>query len=506
MDNYTSNPDRPPASGAVAVVSPPSTSAIRGGATRVLGYAVGVLVSLGTAAILVRHLGIAGFGRYVTVTSLVALVGGVTEAGIVVYGIREFMVGSEPERRRLVGNLLAMRLALVLIGIGFAVTFSLAIGYKRVIVLGTLIAGAGLLGQVVTDVLSIPLQAKLLLGRLTAVEVSRRVLTLLLVALLATAGANLLGMLAASSVATFLALALITWLVRSLLAVQLRIDRRFWRQLFAETLPYAIALSIAAVYVYVTVIVVSLISSATQTGLFATSFRVIAAVLAIPTMLLTAIFPLMLRTRSEHAGELGPAVGRVFTVAVICGVWMSLAIVLGANVIVDLIAGRHGHGAVPVLRIQGLVLAVSFLSTSSALGLISLRRYRALMISSAAALTMDIVLSLLLVPSLGARGGAIADVVTEAAAAAGLSLTLVRATPDHGITVALLPPLLLACTLSASVLLLPIGSVARVLCASVIYFGVLLLMRAIPREVIDAARKHPLRETGQTLECGPRAR
>src|SRR5262245_25312338 len=73
--------------------------AIRGGALRVVGYATGVLVSLGAAAILVRHLGIAGFGRYVTVTSLIALVGGVTEAGIVVYGIREFAIRDEQARR-----------------------------------------------------------------------------------------------------------------------------------------------------------------------------------------------------------------------------------------------------------------------------------------------------------------------------------------------------------------------------------------------------------------------
>ena len=56
--------------------------AIRGGAIRVVGYASGVLVSLGSATILVRYLGISSFGRYVTVTSLIALVGGVTEAGI----------------------------------------------------------------------------------------------------------------------------------------------------------------------------------------------------------------------------------------------------------------------------------------------------------------------------------------------------------------------------------------------------------------------------------------
>src|SRR5437764_11922348 len=97
--------------------------AIRGGAVRVFGYASGILVSLGSATILVRHLGIVGFGRYVTVTSLIALVGGLTEAGIVVYGIREFVTGDEQNRRQLLGNLLGLRLALTLGGVALAICF-----------------------------------------------------------------------------------------------------------------------------------------------------------------------------------------------------------------------------------------------------------------------------------------------------------------------------------------------------------------------------------------------
>src|SRR5437016_1904885 len=152
----------------------PSGVAIRGGAIRVLGYATGVLVSLGSATIPVRHLGVSGFGQYVTVTSLVALVGGVTEAGIVVFGIREFVNRDGPGRRQLLANLLAMRLSLTLAGVTAAVCFGLITGYRNILVLGTLVAGAGLLVQVIADVLSISLQAQLLLGRLTIVELARR--------------------------------------------------------------------------------------------------------------------------------------------------------------------------------------------------------------------------------------------------------------------------------------------------------------------------------------------
>lgn len=472
----------------MAVSSDRTGVAIRGGAIRVVGYAAGVLVSLGAAAILVRHLGISSFGRFVTVTSLIALVGGVTEAGIFVYGIREWGARPEPDRRRLMANLLTMRLILSAVGIASAVCFGLAVGYRQVLVLGTLVAGAGLLIQVPTDVLSISLQAQLQLGRLTAVELTRRVLALVIIGALALVGASLLPFLAVSTIAGAAALALIAWIVRSSITIQLGFDRQIWRELFAETLPYAIALSIATIYLYVTVIIMSLIASPTQTGLFATSFRVTQVALTIPGLLLTAVFPLMARTRSPHEAQ-GEMVGKVFTVAVICGVWMSLAIALGAPFIIDVIGGSQARGAISVLRIQGVLLTVSFVSTSSAFNLVSLRRYRPLVIASTGALALNIVLALVLVPALGARGGAIADVITEAVMAIGLSAVLIHAVPEHQIKATIVSPLILASALSATVLLLPVGSVAHVLVATIIYFGVLLLTGAIPDEVISAARR-----------------
>jgi O-antigen/teichoic acid export membrane protein len=468
-----------------------SASAIRGGALRVLGYACGVLVSLATATILVRHLGIQGFGRYVTVTSLIALVGGVTEAGIVVHGIREFLLREDRDRRELMGNLLAMRLALAVLGVALAVCFSVAIGYRQVMVIGALVAGAGLLVQVIADVMSVSLQAQLLLGRLTAVELARRALTLVLVAALALAGAGLLPLLGASALAGAVGLAWIAWMVRSYVSARLIFDLRRWRELLAETSLYAIALSIASIYLYVTVIVMSAIATPTQTGLFATAFRVTQAGLAIPGLLLTAVFPLMTRgQRDEDADpDADEAVGKILTVAVICGVWMSLATALGAKFIVDVIAGQQGAGSIPVLRIHSLMFIVSFLFTAGALYLVSIRRYRPLLAAASSALALNIVLALVLIPDLGARGGALADVITEAVAAAGLTAVVVRAAPRHRVRPSLLAALVLACTASASVLLLPIGSLAQASGATVIYFTVLVVAGAVPQEVVDAARR-----------------
>jgi O-antigen/teichoic acid export membrane protein len=454
----------------------------------VIGYVGGVLISLGTAAILVRHLGIRGFGRYVTVTSLIALVGGVTEAGAAVYGIREYVVRDRPERRHLLQSLLTMRLALASGGVAVAACFALATGYAQALVLGTLICGAGLLVQIVTDILSVPLQAQLILGRLAVVEFARRVMTLLAIAALAALGASLLPFFAVTVLVGAAAMAAMAWLVRGDLSIRLRFDRDTWRALFAETLPYAIALSIAAVYFYVTVVVMSLVSTPTQTGLFATSFRVTQAALTIPSLLLTAIFPLLSQRGRSHA-DVAASVGKVFRLAVICGAWMSLAIVLGASLIIRLIAGHGAPGAVSVLQIQGVVLIFSFISTSSALSLVALRRYRPLIVASSVALALNIVLDLLLIPATGAEGGALADVLTEAIMASVITFSLVKALSGRGLDLSFLPALVAASAVAGATALLPVGAVVRVAGATVLYVGVLLLTHTLPRELGEATRR-----------------
>jgi O-antigen/teichoic acid export membrane protein len=466
-----------------------SERAIRGGAIRLVGYALGVLISLGTATILVRHLGVPAFGRYVTVTSLVALVGAVTEAGIYVYGIREFVVLGETARRELIANLLAIRLVLAAVGVVGALCFAAAAGYRDILLFGTLIAGAALFVQVTSDVLSISLQAQLRLGRLTAVDLCRRALALGLIAALAVLGAGMLPLLAASALAAAAAMALMAYAVRSSVRLTLNFDWTRWRQLLPETLPYAAAASIGAIYFYVTVLLMSLIASAAQTGLFATSFRVTQVALGVPVLLLTAIFPLMSRERHHESRDAAEALDRVFTVAVIGGVWMSLATALAAPFIIDVVAGAAGKGAVSVLQIQALVLTFSFVSTSSALALVARRRYRTILLTSAGALTVNLVLGLALIPALGARGGALADVLTEALLAITLTALLMHAVQHHALRARTLIPVVISAALSATVLLMPIESLARAIGASAIYFGALFVMGAMPAELTTAARR-----------------
>ena len=150
-------------------------AAIRGGALRVGGYMAGVLLSVGSAALLFRHLGVADAGRYVTVLALVSIVAGLTDVGLTSIGVRELAVRAGDERHRLVRSIIGLRIALTSAGVVGAVAFAAAAGYDSTLVVGTLLAGIGLVVQNLQSTLGIALMVRLRLGWVTLLELIRQV-------------------------------------------------------------------------------------------------------------------------------------------------------------------------------------------------------------------------------------------------------------------------------------------------------------------------------------------
>src|SRR5450631_1760152 len=75
-------------------------AALRGSVLRSASYATTVLLSLVSAPLLIRHLGLAAFGRYSTVTAVVTIVGGLTDGGLLSIAVREWATHRGEERRQ----------------------------------------------------------------------------------------------------------------------------------------------------------------------------------------------------------------------------------------------------------------------------------------------------------------------------------------------------------------------------------------------------------------------
>jgi O-antigen/teichoic acid export membrane protein len=354
-----------------------------------------------------------------------------------------------------------------------------------VVVAGTAVAGVGILLVNTQATLMMPLSVELRLGAITLVETLRHALTLAGVAVLVLAGASLLpffGVQVAVGVAVLLLTPLLVAVVRP------SIDRATARTLLRESLPIAAALAMNVIYLRLLVILVSMQTDETETGLFATSFRVFEMLLGIPMLVLAVALPLLAVAGAEDRERLRYALQRLTETAVAGALLLVLVTVVLAEPAILLLGGEEYADAAPILRVQAFALLGVFLSQAWTLGLVSLRRQRDVAFANGIALAAVVVLGVVLVRLWEGIGGAAAAVAVELLLAALLFVALARSGHELAPRLAFVWRPAAAALVAALATLLPLSPWLTAPLAAAVFVGVAFAVGAVPPEVVPALR------------------
>jgi O-antigen/teichoic acid export membrane protein len=459
---------------------------IRGGVLRFGTYVLMVALSVLSAALLTRYLGVAEFGHYTTVISLVGLIAAITDAGMSTIGQREFAIREGTERDALMRDLLGLRMLLTLVGALLVVAFATAAGYGEALLIGAVLASLGTIALVVQHTHTIPISAELRLGTLSALELVRQVLTVAAIVALVLIGAGVAPLLAIALGVNLLLIAPTAALARHQISLRMGLRPRHWLALLRLTVSFSLATAVGTIYVYTAQIFTSLVSSEYQSGLFAASFRVFIVVSAVPGVLVGGALPLLARAARDDRERLSYALERIFEVSLILGVAASLSLLAGAQFIIHVIAGAEYAAASGVLEVQGLALIASFVLAGWSFALLSLRRYRGVLFANLVAFAVSCSLTVVLASSDGAKGAAIATVCGESVLALGSLLALTRGHPELRPRLGILMKVALAAAPAVALALLPgVPSLVRALLAMAAYGLVVAVTRAVPAEVLE---------------------
>lgn len=464
------------------------SKAIRGSGVRAAGYVAGALLAVVSAPLLINHLGVVEFGRYVSVISLIALVTGVTDAGLGALTVREYSVRTGRARDDFMRRVLGARLALTALGVLVAALFAALAGYGQNLVLGTLVAGTAAVLSVAGATLGVALATELRVGWLTAIDLAGKGLGVILVVALVLASAGVLPLLAVTLPASVLALAMTVVLTRGRVPLRPSFDTAELRELMRETLALAIAFVLGTLYARIVIVVMSVIATGEATGYFGTAYRVLEVALGLPTALVGVAFPIIARAADGDPARLKYVMQRVLEMSLILGVWMSLATALAAGPVVDVLT-RDDEAApvVDVLVILAFALAPTFLNVAWQTTLLSLRRHRALLVVNGIGLGFVVGLTFVLVPLAGAQGAAITFVAGEVLLMSASATALLRSHPALRPELRMVPRLTLVTGCAVAVALLaPVGAAIGTVLATSVYFAGLAILRIVPSEVRQA--------------------
>ena len=387
---------------------------VRGGALRAIGFGVVNVLGVVSSVVLLRHLGVSDFGRYGTVIALVAIVSGLADAGLNMTGSRELaLLPRGPERRRLLGALLGVRLLLLVVAALAALAFAAVAGYDSEMIAGTALAATGALLVGAQSTLALPLVVNMRNGLVALSEILKQVILVVGVVVLAAAGAALTPFFAVQVLVGVGAVLSVPFLVARTDLTWPSFSREDVRRLAIVALPVALASIVTAFYVRTLIVLASLLTSDYETGLFVTSARIIEMIGGVALLVVGVILPVATVAARDDRGRLRYVLAHTTKLALLGGGLLAIIVVVAARPIVVLLGGEDFAPAASVLRLQGPVVLTIFLVYAWTAFLVADGHRRALVRCMLIGLAALFATGVPLIAQLDAEGAALAAVAAD---------------------------------------------------------------------------------------------
>jgi O-antigen/teichoic acid export membrane protein len=192
-------------------------------------------------------------------------------------------------------------------------------------------------------------------------------------------------------------------------------------QMLKSGIPYLASSVFLVVYAQIDMIIISMLLNEEAVGWYAASARLVGTFLFIPTVFITAIFPVLSRMFAHSPESLPRLMSKSFDLLLITGIPIGLGLVAIANPLVVLLFGKDFAPSGPILATRGVVLILTYQAMLLGYFCMSTDKQNAWSILMIVATLATIPLDIILVPLCqrlfgdGAIGGGLSFIVTEGA-------------------------------------------------------------------------------------------
>src|SRR6266480_1761353 len=457
---------------------------------RVGTLALSVLVTV----LLTRHLGVSGYGAYVTVTVYVPFFALFFDSGVTTLVVRS--LSTDPSRTDLFREALGLRLALslpvALLAYGIALLLyggSADTPIREGIVIGLPV----ILLSSASSTLTAQFQARLRMDRVALAEIAGQVVAAGLIVVIVIVDGSLNAVIGAVVAGAFVNVAVLLVLARRVTSVRPLMHPRRWLALLRRALPLGLALMIATIYFRADAILLSILKGAHAVGIYGVAYRLLEAIVAFPGFFYVSVFPLLSQAYARRdLDNLRDVTQRAFDLLVLAAVPVVVGTIVAAPEIVSALAGPRFHAAVTPLRIVICGAGLFFVSGLLTYVLIAIDRQALLLWTGLATLTFNVALNLALIPSYSYNAAA---GVATASELLGLVVLLVLVHRYAGYVPALevsLKAALAGAAMVPALLVTPSNLAALIVVGAVVYGAVLILLRTHRslelRELLGAGR------------------
>lgn len=204
-------------------------------------------------------------------------------------------------------------------------------------------------------------------------------------------------------------------LVKKVVRPRVSINVSTWPGLLKISLPFALTALFFDLYFNVNTIILSYISGDEAVGWYSVAFRVVNLFAIIPTALTGSIWPFFSRMHLTSKERLNKAFSKSVEYLMMLAIPISIGMILIANILLPLIFGEEYTNSVPVMQIISVSLTFLFINYISMFTLGAINKPHLGAISLFTGLIVNISIGIILIPTYGYIGAAVAIAVSEVA-------------------------------------------------------------------------------------------
>jgi O-antigen/teichoic acid export membrane protein len=468
----------------VDTTHPAGTSQVLGRNLRALAFSEvsGKIAGLAMVVVLARFLGRVDFGRYTVAVALISIASSISESGTGTYLVREG-ARSPHDLGRILGNVLGLRGGLALLTVAVAVPVGAAFGYDHTTLLavGLFAVASGL--RLVGGAFTMSLQALERMGEVAGLRAGVSLAQAVGACVAAAATRSLVAV--SWSVLAASALYPVWAWVRLRRHWNGRIERRPGRRLatLKATTPFAIAATMFVALTYLDSLLVRAFDGDAATGLYGAAYRVLLALMLVPTIYNDAVMRSM-----AHLGANAPdRLRAVYTRAVGHLVLIAMPIaaggaILSRRLLVD-VFGRAYAGASTALALLLITLVMAYPGYVNVTAVYALGLERRLAITLPFVVAFNAGVNLWAIPAFGIKGAAATMLATEALFIVLMTIRLRRSGLSLGRVGWLVKPVVATALMAAVVWpLRNVPVIVPVVAGAVVYLGAIVALRTFGPE------------------------
>jgi O-antigen/teichoic acid export membrane protein len=353
------------------------------------------LVSIG---LITRYLGKEGFGNYATVMAFFAFFGAMGDLGLYTVSTREIS-RPEADASKIMSNVFTMRLLISLLIMLISPLIIIFFPYPHEVKYAIIIIAASFFFSSAYQVLNGVFQKNLAIDKIAMSELTGKVLQVILVAAAVKYDLGFQWVISPLLFYMILSFSMILFWSRKYVKLRIRFDFDYWKKILKESYPIGIVAIVTFVYFKIDTIILSVMKSSADVGIYNAAYKVIENISFFPGMIIGLIFPIMSQHIFSDREKFQDISDKTFKIFVILVVPLIVGTMFLSEGIIGLIGGIGFDQSANVLRILVFSLAFIFFGNFFNAVIISANFQKKLMYVLVFAAVFNVVANLLIIPA-----------------------------------------------------------------------------------------------------------